>query len=116
MHQVARHYYEIVSKGMRDQGLHGDPKEFILGYYKELNTVTTLSLKPVSPEVVTCTSGPRSWLLVRLKMLLEVKKDNRRKPGVTRTTGVPSSSMVKSGSDRLSGRSNVSSTGSDIST
>ena len=51
--------YEIVSKLMRDQGLQGDPKEFIPGYYKKLHTVTALRLKPVSPEV----AGPRSWLL-----------------------------------------------------
>ena len=43
--------YEIVAKLMRDQGLQGDPKAFIPGYYKEINTVTTLRLKPVSPEV-----------------------------------------------------------------
>ena len=69
--------YEIVSKLMRDQGLQGDPKEFIPGYYKELNTVTTLRLKPVSPEVAAYIRSKK--LAVRLKMLLEVQKDNRRK-------------------------------------
>jgi hypothetical protein len=69
--------YEIVSKLMRDQGLQGDPKEFIPGYYKELHTVTTLRLKPVSPEVAAYIRSKK--LAVRLKMLLEVKKDNRRK-------------------------------------
>ncbi len=28
----------------KDQGLQGDPKEFIPGYYKEVNTVTILIL------------------------------------------------------------------------
>ena len=69
--------YEIVAKLMRDQGLQGDPKEFIPGYYKEINTVTTLRLKPVSPEVAAYIRSKK--LAVRLKMLLEVKKDNRRK-------------------------------------
>ena len=69
--------YEIVAKLMRDQGLQGDPKEFIPGYYKEVNTVTTLRLKPVSPEVAAYIRSKK--LAVRLKMLLEVKKDNRRK-------------------------------------
>ena len=69
--------YEIVAKLMRDQGLQGDPKAFIPGYYKEINTVTTLRLKPVSPEVAAYIRSKK--LAVRLKMLLEVKKDNRRK-------------------------------------
>jgi hypothetical protein len=69
--------YEVVSKLMRDQGLQGDPKEFIPGYYKELHTVTTLRLKPVTPEVAAYIRSKK--LAVRLKMLLEVKKDNRRK-------------------------------------
>ena len=55
--------YEIVAKLMRDQGLQGDPKDFIPGYYKEINTVTTLRLKPVSPEVAAFKSGQRSWML-----------------------------------------------------
>ena len=33
--------YEIVAKLMRDQGIQGDPKGFIPGYYKEINAVTT---------------------------------------------------------------------------
>ena len=59
--------YEIVSKLMRDQGLQGDPKEFIPGYYKELHTVTTLRLKPVSPEVAAYIRSKK--LAVWLKML-----------------------------------------------
>ena len=62
---------------MRDQGLQGDPTEFIPGYCKEFNTVTTLRLKPVSPEVAVYIRSKK--LAVRLKMLLEVKEDNRRR-------------------------------------
>ena len=98
MHQGARHtLYEIVAKLMRDQGLQGDPKEFIPGYYKEINTVTTLRLKPVSPEVAAYIRSKK--LAVRLKMLLEVKKDNRRKGRLVLRTRVSSSSMVESGPD-----------------
>ena len=73
--------HEIVAKLMRDQGIQGDPKGFIPGYYKEINTVTTLRLKPVSPEVAAYIRSKK--LAVRLKMLLEVKKDNRRKGRLT---------------------------------
>ena len=69
--------YETVQRLMTQQGIAGDPKDFIPAYKKELETVTTMRLKEVSPEVAKYVRAKK--LAVRLRMILDVKKDMRRK-------------------------------------
>ena len=69
--------YETVKQLMQIQNIAGDPKDFIPGYKKELETVTKMRLKEVSPEVAKYVRAKK--LAVRLRMLLEVKRDMRRK-------------------------------------
>ena len=69
--------YETVKELMRVQHLEGDPLDFIPGYKKELENVTKMRLKEVSPAVAQYVRQKK--LAVRLRMLLEVKRDMRRK-------------------------------------
>ena len=69
--------YETVKELMRVQNLVGDPTDFIPGYKKELETVTKMRLKEVSPAVAQYVRAKK--LAVRLRMILEVKRDMRRK-------------------------------------
>ena len=69
--------YETVKQLMQLQNIAGDPHDFIPGYKKELATVTKMRLKEVSPEVAKYVRAKK--LAVRLRMLLEVKRDMRRK-------------------------------------
>ena len=69
--------YETVQQLMKAQHLEGDPKDFIPGYKKELETVTKMRLKAVTPEVAKYVRAKK--LAVRLRMLLEVKRDMRKK-------------------------------------
>jgi hypothetical protein len=69
--------YEIVKQLMKLQNLEGDPQDFIPGYKKELATVTKMRLKEVSPAVAKYVREKK--LAVRLRMILEVKRDMRRK-------------------------------------
>ena len=69
--------YETVKELMRVQNLVGDPTDFIPGYKKELETVTKMRFKEVSPAVAQYVRAKK--LAVRLRMILEVKRDMRRK-------------------------------------
>jgi hypothetical protein len=66
-----------VKELMKLQNIAGDPQDFIPGYKKELATVTKMRLKEVSPAVAQYVRAKK--LAVRLRMLLEVKRDMRRK-------------------------------------
>ena len=68
--------YETVKELTRVQHLEGDPLDFIPGYKKELENVTKMRLKEVSPAVAQYVRQKK--LAVRLRMLLEVKRDMRR--------------------------------------
>ena len=69
--------YETVAKLMRDSGFAGDPLEFTQGYNKELATVKAIRLKGISTSMGAYARTRR--MAVRLKMLLERKKDGRCK-------------------------------------
>ena len=69
--------YETVAKLMRDSGFAGDPLEFTQGYNKELATVKAIRLKEISTSMGSYARTRR--MAVRLKMLLERKKDGRCK-------------------------------------
>ena len=69
--------YETVKHLMQTQNIQGDPQDFIPAYKKELETVTTLRLKEVSPAVAQYVRAKK--LAVRLRMILTEKKDKRRK-------------------------------------
>ena len=62
---------------MQTQNIQGDPQDFIPAYKKELETVTTMRLKEVSPAVAQYVRAKK--LAVRLRMILTEKKDKRRK-------------------------------------
>ena len=65
--------YETVKQLMQTQNIQGDPQDFIPAYKKELETVTTMRLKEVSPAVAQYVRAKK--LAVRLRMILTEKKD-----------------------------------------
>ena len=66
-----------VAELMRRQGIVGDPQEWLPGYKAELSKVTELRLQALTPEEQA--EAKRKHLVVKLRMLLEAKRDGRKK-------------------------------------
>jgi hypothetical protein len=62
---------------MAKQGLTGDPEEWIPGYRKELDSVRQRRLAELTPEEQATVW--KRHLVVKLRMILEAKRDGRKK-------------------------------------